>query len=273
MANSFKSGFNILKMVSLIQLIIMLAIGSFAGIIIGIMGASGAVVMVSFLYILLGSMHKAIGTTLMATFIASSVVAYIYYKNKNVEVMPCLWLIIGALPASQLGAFISFKMHETLLREIFGILLIIFGAYLLRGKSDDITKKFEKISIKNKKWKYAVAIGIGFIVGMIATIFGASGGIWFLATLLILFNVPLHKAVGGAAFLMALTALFASIAQARYGNVDFVAAILVGIGASITGNIGAKFANKAAEKILIRGIAIMLIILGIFLLMLKIVFE
>ncbi len=257
----------------LAQLIAMLAIGSFAGIIIGVMGASGAVIMVSLLYILLGlSMHKSIGTTLLATFIASSVVAYTYYRNKNIEIAPCTWLLLGVLPASQLGAFISFKMHESLLRGTFGILLIIMGAYLLRGKNDEITKKFERISIKNKKYRHAIAIAIGFIVGILASVFGAGGGIWFLAVLFIVFDIPLHKAIGSAAFLMALTSLFAAIAHARYGNVDFVAAIFVGIGAAITGKVSAKFANMAAEKILIKAIAIMLIILGVFLLMLKISF-
>ncbi|MCD6222451.1 MAG: sulfite exporter TauE/SafE family protein [Thermoplasmata archaeon] len=255
---------------SLFNLIAMLFIGSFAGVIIGVMGASGAVIMVSLLYLLLGfSMHEAIGTTLMASFIASSVVAYVYYKNENVDVLPCLWLAFGAFPGSQLGAFISFNTPDSELRSIFGILLIALGAYLFREREESIIKKFERIHIKNEKYRYAMAIIIGFVVGVIASVFGASGGIWFLAILFLIFGMPLHKAVGGAAFLMALTALFATIAHARYGNVDFIAAIIVGIGAAITGNISAKFANKAAEKLLMKAVAALLIALGIFLLILQ----
>ena len=260
-------------MISAMDLAIMLGIGSFAGIIIGLVGASGAVVMISLLYLLLGfSIHESIGTTLLASFIASSVVSSVYYRNRNIDFQPCIWLILGAIPGSQIGALLAFKTPEAQLRGLFGIVLIFMSVYLWRKGFDreEVVKRFGAIfNVKSRNLKLAIGIGIGLWVGVIASIFGATGGVWFFVILLLVFNLPLHKAVGGAAFLMALTALFATFAHAMYGNVDLISGLVVGIGAAISGNLSAKFANISTEDILMKAIAVLLAVLGVFMISLE----
>ena len=260
-------------MISVSDLAILFGIGSFAGIIIGLVGASGAVVMISLLHLLLGfSIHKSIGTTLLASFIASSVVSSVYYKNRNIDFRSCIWLLIGAILGSQIGAFLAFKTPETQLKGLLGIVLIFMGVYLWKRGFDreEVVKRFGRIfKIEGKNAKIILGIGIGLWVGIIASLLGAAGGVWFFAVLLLVFGLPLHKAIGGATFLMALTALFATSAHFLHGNVDMIGGLIVGIGAAISGNMSAKFANKSTEEILIRTISVLFVVLGISMLILE----
>ncbi|HEC81648.1 MAG TPA: sulfite exporter TauE/SafE family protein [Thermoplasmatales archaeon] len=109
----------------------MFIIGLSAGLMIGLAGASGAAIMVSLLYLLLNfSIHESIGTTLMANAIASTVVAFVYYRNRNIEFHPCLWLAIGSIPGAQLGAVAANKTPETSLGGFVGVVLVIMGLFL-----------------------------------------------------------------------------------------------------------------------------------------------
>ena len=253
----------------------MIITGLFAGLMIGVAGASGAAIMVSLLYILLNfSIHESIGTSLMANAIASTVVAFVYYRNRNIEFSPCLWLALGSIPGTQLGAIVANKTPETSLGGFVGVVLIIMGFFLWkRGlKREKILEKIGVIlRVKDERLKKTISIGIGLWVGLMSGLFGASGGVWFLAILFLLFGLPLHKSVGGAAFLMMLTAFSATMAHAGYGEVNLSAGLLVGIGAAVSGNLSAKFANKSTEEVLIKSVAVLLITLGIFMVAINLV--
>ncbi|HEC81647.1 MAG TPA: sulfite exporter TauE/SafE family protein [Thermoplasmatales archaeon] len=133
-----------------------------------------------------------------------------------------------------------------------------------------LKKISETLKIRNEWLKKTISICTGIWVGVMSGLFGASGGIWFLAILFLLFGLPLHKSVGGAAFLMMLTAFSATMAHVGYGQVNLTGGLLVGIGAAVSGKLSAKFANKSTEKVLIKSIAVLLVVLGLFMVMVNI---
>jgi len=262
------------RMLNFVDTIIMALIGLFAGTMIGLSGASGAAIMVSLLYLAVGfSIHESIGITLLANAIASLSVFLVYYRNKNVDFSPCIWLAAGSIPGSQAGAFVGKLTPETQLGGILGITMILIGILLWKKgmEREKLIRKLSKmLRIRNPITKKLLSVVVGVWVGIMSGLFGASGGMWFLIVLL-LFGLPLHKSIGGAVFLMSITAGCATVAHYMYGNVNVIAGIIVGLGAMISGNISARFANRSTEKRLMKVIALVISILGILIILTKFV--
>ena len=259
-------------MFDFLEITIMVTIGLLAGTMIGLSGASGAAVMVSLLYLAVGfSIHESIGITLLANAIASFSVFLVYYRNKNVDLSQCIWLAAGSIPGSQAGAFVGKLTPESHLAGILGAAMILVGIFLWKKnvEREELIRKLSKIfRIRNPTTKKILSIVVGAWVGIMSGLFGATGGMWFLIVLL-LFGLPLHKSIGGAVFLMSITAGCATVAHYMYGNVNVIAGIIVGLGAMISGNISARFANRSTEKRLMKAIALVISILGVLIILTK----
>ena len=262
------------KMSDPLNTAIMVLIGLFAGTMIGLSGASGAAIMVSLLYLAVGfSIHESIGITLLANAIASLSVFLVYYRNKNVDFSPCIWLAVGSIPGSQLGAFVGKLTPETQLGGILGVAMVLIGILLWKKgvEREELVRKLSRIlRIKNPITKKLLSVAVGVWVGIMSGLLGASGGMWFLMVLL-LFGLPLHRSIGSAVLLMSMTAGCATVAHYMYGNVNAIAGIIVGLGAMISGNISARFANRSTEKRLMKVIALVISILGILIILTKFV--
>lgn len=101
------------------------------------------------------------------------------------------------------------------------------------------------------------------MIGTIAGVFGAGGGIMILLALIIILDYKTHEAIGTSVFLMIFIALFGGIAH--YVNMPFsITSLFIGAGGGI---IGAIFASKSAnllnEKILNKLVGLTIITLGV----------
>jgi uncharacterized membrane protein YfcA len=71
-------------------------IGLATGLVVGITGASGVLLVVPLLTILLKfSMHNAVGTSLFVDMITPLFVAISYYRHGNVKLKAAFWLAVG----------------------------------------------------------------------------------------------------------------------------------------------------------------------------------
>lgn len=111
-------------------------IGLLMGILSG-MAIGGGTLLVPALVILMNTeQHTAQGICL-AVFIPTAIVAVItHYKQKNINIKLALYLTIGALAGAALGATLANKLDAGILRNIFGVFLILMGCYELFGKTN-----------------------------------------------------------------------------------------------------------------------------------------
>ncbi|MCE7746810.1 MAG: sulfite exporter TauE/SafE family protein [Candidatus Heimdallarchaeota archaeon] len=115
-----------------VSFMIMATIGLGTGIITSFIGASGVVVVVPLVLLLFEvDVHTALGISLMVDFIASIVVSFTYYRKGNVEFKSGLWLAVGAVAGSQLGAVLVQSISGSFLGPAFGIAAIIIGFILV----------------------------------------------------------------------------------------------------------------------------------------------
>jgi uncharacterized protein len=118
------------------NLIIILAIGAFGGVLSGLLGIGGGIFLVPVMvYALEFSQQKAQGTTLaMLSMPVALLAAYNYYKGGYVDWRVAVILGIGFVGGSFLGSKIAVSIDTVLMQRIFGILLLLIGIKMLLGK-------------------------------------------------------------------------------------------------------------------------------------------
>ena len=247
-----------------LEIIILLLAGIGAGIVTGLVGASAVMVAAPLLIIFLSyPAYLAIGLALSIDVFASLFSTLIYHKHGRLKIKPSMILLISSLVAVLIGSYFSKNIPSDDLGFITGLGIILAGISIIFKKK----KKFsttKKISFL-KKYKTFSLIFVGLLIGIIAGVFGAGGGIMILLALILILDYNTHEAIGTSVFLMIFIALFGGVAH--YVNFQFslISLGVAGFG-GIIGAIGAsKFANLLDEKTLNKLVGSVIIVLGILL--------
>jgi len=117
-------------------LLSLILIGLLAGVFSGFMGVGGGVVMIPLMMLLLGfDQHQAQGTSLAVlavpvTFLA----AYNYYGEGHVNWKYALVIALAFVVGGFLGSKIAISINQTLLKRIFGVVLVIAAIKMFTSK-------------------------------------------------------------------------------------------------------------------------------------------
>jgi|GEM_PF-308125 len=282
-----------------IQTIQLIIIGLVTGLVTGITGASGVMIIIPLLTLLLAlPIHEAIGMSLIIDVMASLPIALIYYWKKHVRIGAAIWLVIGALFGAQAGALLSVGfLNESFLVICLVAFMLILGINLWRkGGRESIAEDAEKKEnmraitrqklqdIKNNPLRIPgyvrdrlimsidkgmrrsrhvtlALIGIGF--GLLTGLFGAGGGILVFTVLYFIMRFDIKTAIGTSTAVMALTALSGAFGYVHQYPPDWHVVGVLGGSALVGGVSSALFANKVSPRILSRLVAIIFVLLAI----------
>jgi uncharacterized membrane protein YfcA len=118
------------------MLLLLIGIGILTGFMAGMLGIGGAIVMIPALVFLLGfSQQTAQGTSLAVMLPPIGIIAaYNYYKAGEVNFKFALILAIAFIFGSYFGSKLALYLPQTVLKKIFGVLLLIVAARMLLAK-------------------------------------------------------------------------------------------------------------------------------------------
>ena len=239
------------------EIIVLLVAGVAAGVVTGFVGASAVVVAAPLLILFLDMRaYVAIGLSLGVDVFASFFASVIYYKNGNLKLKEALFVLVPALVAVLIGSHISNFISSGNLTWISG--LAIFGT----GVSFLFKKSRKELVEGERRTSVFLQVLAGFIVGLIAGIFGAGGGLMLLAILVLLLGFSVPVAIGTSVLMMVFIALFGAIGHYYYEPFQIWNLVVAGAGGIFGAIVSAKFVNKLDEKILMRVIGLVLILLG-----------
>ncbi len=121
---------------SVSMLLMLLLIGVVTGVMAGMLGIGGAIIMIPAMVFLLGfSQQMAQGTSLAVMLPPIGIfAAYNYWKAGHVNITFALVLAVAFIIGSYFGSRIALQMPQTLLKKIFGILLLLVAAKMLLSK-------------------------------------------------------------------------------------------------------------------------------------------
>jgi uncharacterized membrane protein YfcA len=181
----------------LTSILLFLVLGSFAGILAGLLGVGGGLVivpMINYTFALRGITgehlhHMALGTSL-ATIMFTSVSSFMtHHRNKAV-----IWSIVkqitaGILLGTFFGSKIAAHMPTNLLKGFFIVFLLYVGTQMLMNIKPKASREIPGL---------AGNTAAGGFIGLVSSFVGIGGG-----TLSVPYmtwcNVPMHKAIGTSA--------------------------------------------------------------------------
>jgi uncharacterized membrane protein YfcA len=109
---------------------------------------------------------------------------------------------------------------------------------------------------------YVLAIALGLAAGLLAGMFGVGGGIVFVPALVAL-GLDHHEAIGTSLLAIVPTVLVGTWRQARYGNVRWRPALVLGLAAAVTAQGGAVLAESLSDATLRRLFAGLLVVVAL----------
>jgi len=180
------------------------------GFVAGLFGIGGGLITVPFLYYIFGSlgidqqyiMHLAVGTS-FAIIIPTSIASVLtHHKFKAVDFNVVknygIYVVLGVI----IGTIFAATLKTKSLVLFFSIVILFLGIYLL------LIKEKEQNIIS--EMKLYLKIVLGFIVGFISSIMGIGGAIMNVP-ILKFFGYSINKAIGSAAAIGFLIALFGAV--------------------------------------------------------------
>ncbi len=235
--------------------------GMGAGLGTGFAGMSAAAVISPMLITFLGmDPYMAVGIALASDVLASAVSAYIYHKNKNLDIKNGLVMMAVVLLFTLVGSWVASLLPNATMGGFSVSMTLLLGIKFLVRPVMTAKESMDAVSPR-KRFFQSVACGV--IVGFICGFVGAGGGMMMLLILTTVLGYELKTAVGTSVFIMTFTALTGAISHFTIGGApDWTVLALCVVFTLIWARIAAVFANKAEPKTLNRATGVVLVILG-----------
>jgi hypothetical protein len=248
--------------------LLVLSLGLFVGVLVGLLGIGGGVVLVpAMVYLLHYDQHLAQGTSLLIMLPPIGLGALrMYWKNGQVDLRAGLYCAAGFLLGGYVGGLIAVPMPSYQLRGIFGCFMI-FSAILLWRKSTQKTSSPATDSKQASSHSPLRSLGVFLAAafsGVASGLVGIGGGTVLVPLLALLFGFSQHRAQGTS--LVALippTGLLAFLAYAKAGYVNWQTGLLLIPGVFIGGFLGALLAKRLNPRRMREVFAALLFLLGV----------
>jgi len=244
-----------------------LAAGSVIGLVLGMVGGGGSVLAVPLLVYGVGveSPHAAIGTAAVAVALNAASGLAGHARAGTVK-WPCAtaFALAGVVGAA-LGAEAGKAMDGQRLLALFGLLMIVVGASMLRERggveNPDVRLKRETAG---ELLPRLIPIGLG--VGLLAGFFGIGGGFLIVPGLILATGMPMRTAIGTSLVVVTSLGLTTAASYALSGFVDWPLVGLLVTGGVIGSVVGITAGKRLAQKrrALQLGFAVLVIVVGIY---------
>lgn len=111
-----------------------IGIGLLAGLLAGMLGVGGGVILVPGMVLLMGvEQHTAQGVSLAVITLTVLLGAITHYRQGNVRLRVALCIVPAAVVFSFLGAMVADMIGASMLRQIFGAVVIAMGIFMVAG--------------------------------------------------------------------------------------------------------------------------------------------
>ena len=235
--------------------------GMGAGLGTGFAGMSAAAVITPMLVTFLKmNPYEAVGIALASDVLASSVSAYTYGKNKNLDVRNGLVMMVTVLVFTMVGSWVSSLVSSSTMGSFSVFMTMLLGVKFI--VKPVMTTKEAMAQVSQKK-RLVQSIVCGVLIGFVCGFIGAGGGMMMLLILTSVLGYELKTAVGTSVFIMAFTAFTGAVSHFVIGGApDFLVLGLCVLFTLLWARIAARIANKAEPKFLNRATGAILIVLG-----------
>jgi len=214
-----------------------------AGLLSGMFGLGGGIIIVPGLMFALGmDQRRAHGTSLAGVLLISISSFFTYWTHDHIDWHVVLWLSIGSVAGSLVGAELLNRLSKRTLTIAFICILVIAGIRMF-FKIDSAGEMI--LNAPTAAW----LVVIGLVVGALAGMLGIGGGLMTVPILVIFFHVSPAIAKGTSLAVVIPTALSGTLQNLRNKNTDLTAAAIVSSTGIITAIAGGWIAARMNDAV------------------------
>ncbi|MFZ5691667.1 MAG: sulfite exporter TauE/SafE family protein [Pseudomonadota bacterium] len=231
------------------QALAAIASGSVVGLSLGLIGGGGSILAVPLLIYVVGmpSVHAAIGTSAVAVAASAAVSLIGHARARNVRWRCAIVFALSGIAGASGGAQLGKMMDGGRLLALFGMLMIVVGAAMLRRRQggDDAGVRLDRTTAPRL---LPVLVVTGFGVGLLSGFFGIGGGFLIVPGLIGATAMPMLDAIGSSLVSVTLFGATTATSYALSGLVEWRIAGLFVLGGAVGGMIGLLAAGRLAAQ-------------------------
>ncbi|WP_245544564.1 sulfite exporter TauE/SafE family protein [Metallosphaera yellowstonensis] len=235
--------------------LLLILLGLAVGALTGITGSSGVLVVVPVLTFLGYSFQEAVGVSLAIDVITTTSVVYAYLRYGDVKLRVAGLMGVGAVLGAQLGVRLALYLNPTPLEIAFSLFAGIMAVVSFRRSIKGV--KLDNISKVRRGW---LALPLSICVGVLTGTLGTSGGIMFIAIMMMIYSMDVRVMIGTGTLAMLLSALSGSLGYAISGNLDLATSLIIGIAALGSGYLFSKLAHRLRPSIIYASLGTVFVI-------------
>jgi len=173
------------------------------GLVLGLLGGGGSILAVPILEYVFGmEPHAAIAGSLVLVGSTALLSALLHHRTTPVDWRGALLFAAIGAPLSLVGGWFSRRVPGAVLMLLFGLLMLVVGAAMLRGSREP----------PPDAGPHALALALsGAAVGFLTGFLGIGGGFLIVPALVLFLHVPMKRAVGTSLLVIALNAAVALV--------------------------------------------------------------
>ena len=222
-------------------------------------GLGGGFILVPLLRLVFGlPPAEAAGTSLVLVTANSGAGAFTYFLQRQVNVRLGLIFACGGLPGSIIGALIAKQISPQVFDWAFCIFLLAVAADMIFNAHLRVAGRVEHAAGTHKPMSYRAAVGLGFLVGIVSSLFGIGGGVITVPSLLYFSNLPAHAISATSHFILILTSPTGLVVHAFQHDVKLRDVVPLVAGGLLGGPVGARLSLrlKSPHLLIFVGIAL-----------------
>ncbi len=231
--------------------------GAAIGLLIGAFGVGGSSVATPLLSIVGVKALAAIASPLPATIPGAMLALRPYVRSGEARPKAAAWSLLGAVPATVVGALVSQRIGGDGLLLLSGVMLVVVGVRVVMPITDE-ARDAGTARRMNRPLLVAATAGVGFMTGLLAN----GGGFLLMPLYLLVFGLRMRQAVGTSLLVVAALAVPNLITHASLGHVDWSVATLFAAGVLPTSMVGSHYSARFSKGAQRRAFGIFLIASG-----------
>ncbi len=195
-----------------------------------------------------------------------------YARMRRIDYRSGVVFAIATLPGAAVGAWAVQRVPRGLFEGMLGIVMVVGAAVLIvLGGKEGLKKREAKLAAEGHLAARVPAKGLligaalSVVVGLISTMVGIGGGIIHVPALVFILAFAVHRATATSHFVLAISSAMATAVHIFQGSLEgyWHVALPLAAGAVVGAQFGAHLSTKAAPTAIIRGLAVVLALVGL----------
>lgn len=231
----------------------LILIGLATGLASGLLGVGGGFVMVPALVMLGTPQREANGTSLAVILPVAVVGASILGGGHQVDLEVGIVLAIGSVGGAVIGARLTRRLSDLVLRRAFGVMAVAVGAVMIAdavlhavGGNVHLAAGLKPAGMS----LWIIAFLVGAVAGVLSGMLGIGGGAVMVPAMTVLMGLSQHVAQGTSLLVIIPTAISGSITHFRMGNIRPRTAGWLSAGGVLGAVAGALLALASPDQLL-----------------------